>query len=385
MNMKHQLLISAMLLLTPAAVYAQDYFDDDIYYNPKKSSSTSQKKKSAYIPNMADMDVDAYNRRGEQYYASPVDTIGTYVENGEDFVYTQQIQKYYNPTIVVDNADVLGDVLENAYGNVEIVIDNNGLPVFSPYYGWNYPYYAGWWSSPSWGLSINPWGWSIGFYDPWYSWGWRPSYAWGWGPGWGPGWGWGPSCPGHPGGRPPMANYRPNGNRPVGPNSGWSNSTRPGGGGNLAHRVPGGNSVNRPGSTSTRPGLSARPGVSMSRPGGAGVVNNNGRWEYNTTNSMGHRQAGTGVVNNSGGNNRVNSVKNGATTNRRATNNVNRSNMNTQKATSNTRNYNNTNRTTNRNNGSFNTGRTNRGGGFGGGSRNTGGGSRRGGGGGRHR
>lgn len=163
MNMKHQLLISAMLLLTPAAVYAQDYFDDDIYYNPKKSSSTSQKKKSAYIPNMADMDVDAYNRRGEQYYASPVDTIGTYVENGEDFVYTQQIQKYYNPTIVVDNADVLGDVLENAYGNVEIVIDNNGLPVFSPYYGWNYPYYAGWWSSPSWGLSINPWGWSIGF------------------------------------------------------------------------------------------------------------------------------------------------------------------------------------------------------------------------------
>ena len=112
---------------------------------------------------MADMDVDAYNRRGEQYYASPVDTIGTYVENGEDFVYTQQIQKYYNPTIVVDNADVLGDVLENAYGNVEIVIDNNGLLVFSPYYGWNYPYYAGWWSSPSWGLSINPWGWSIGF------------------------------------------------------------------------------------------------------------------------------------------------------------------------------------------------------------------------------
>ena len=110
---------------------------------------------------MADMDVDTYNRRN-QYYMSPVDTIGSRVENGEDFVYTQQIQKFYNPTIVVDNANVLADVLANSYGNVEIEINAGGLPVFTPYYGYSWPYYS------NWGLSVSPWGWNVGFYDPWY-------------------------------------------------------------------------------------------------------------------------------------------------------------------------------------------------------------------------
>ena len=99
---------------------AQDYFDD-VYYNPKKQVTTSsanvvktqQQRKSNYISNMADMDVDAYNRRGEQYYVSRIDTIGTNAESGEDFIYTQQIHKYYNPTIVVENVNPLGDILSN--------------------------------------------------------------------------------------------------------------------------------------------------------------------------------------------------------------------------------------------------------------------------------
>lgn len=177
--MKNQLILSALVALGTPVLMAQGYFDDDIYYDPKKDQTTSfqkKKKKSNYIANMADMDVDTYNRRGEQYYATPIDTIGAYAENGEDFVYTQQIQKYYNPTIVVDNADVLGDLLANSYGNVEIVIDNNGLPIFSPYtYSpWSYRYY------PGWGFNAGPWGWSVGFYDPWYSWNW----GWNWGPSW---------------------------------------------------------------------------------------------------------------------------------------------------------------------------------------------------------
>lgn len=219
------------------AIYGQSYFEDDIYYNPSKDKSTKttsvkQKKQTNYIANMADMDVDAYNRRGSAYYTTAIDTIGRAAETGEDFVYTQQIQKYYNPTIVVDNADVLGDVLANAYGNVEIVIDN-GLPVFAPSYAWGWPY-------TRWGLNVGPWGWSVGFYDPWYSWNWGwnwgPTWAWGpgwnWRPGWGPSWSWGPGWgPGwgpawggpHPGwGRPPMADWRPAGNRPVGPRPGWS-------------------------------------------------------------------------------------------------------------------------------------------------------------------
>lgn len=390
--MKHQLILATLLFAGIPMAYAQDSYDDDIYYNPKKdknqTETVSKKKQSNYIANFSDIDVDTYNRRGEQYYASPVDTIGSYVENGEDFVYTQQIQKYYNPTIVVDNADVLGDVLSNAYGNVEIVIDDAGLPIFTPYYGygWGYPYS---WRYSNWGLNVGPWGWSVGFYDPWYAWNWGPSWGWGpswaWGPswnwGWGPSWGWGPAWGGpHHGPRPSMASWRPSGNNNVGPRPGWSHSTRPGG--NMASH--------RPGSATNRPAVISRPGSSTARPGSsvvsrpntghAGVVNNNGRWEYNTTKTTGHRQAGTGVVNSTNRNNSNsgNRVMNrvGNTTNR------NNNSVNTNRNNTTNRSYNtNTNRSYNYNRGTT----TNRstGGSFGGGNR--GGGSTRGGGGGRHR
>lgn len=392
--MKHQLLLTAMLLTGISWGAAQSVFDDDIYYNPKNDKSTqtqktqtTKKKQSNYIADFSSMDVDTYNRRGEQYYATPVDTIGSYVENGEDFVYTQEIQKYYNPTIVVDNAAVLGDVLSNAYGNVEIVINDNGIPVFTPYY-------AGWWASPSWRFNYGLWGWNIGFYDPWYwgpswswgwgpTWAWGPSWSWGWGPAWGPGWGpahrpgWGP--------RPPMASWSPNGHRPAGVRPGWSHNTRPGG--NMAHRQPA-----RPGwSTSTRPGASSRPGNSATRPGGnarpgstqtrpagghAGVVNNNGRWEYNTTRTTGHRQQGTGVVNSGRGQNSgtVNSSTNRGSTSNRSNSGYNRSN-NTNRSNNNSsyNRSNNSNRSSNRSS-SYNPSRSS-GGNFGG-SRSTGGGSR---------
>ena len=63
-----------------------------------------------------------------------------------------------------------------------------------------------------------------------------------------------------------MANWRPNGNRPVAPAPGWGGNHRPGvGGGNagLAHRVPsnGGNGM-RPGTSTGRPATNNhRPGV----------------------------------------------------------------------------------------------------------------------------
>ena len=282
-------------------INAQNYFDDDIYYNAKKDTQQIPKKSSKtsnYIANMADMDVDTYNRRNETYYTSSIDTIGTYVENGEDFVYTQQIQKYYNPTIVVDNADILGDVLSNTYGNVEIVINNNGLPVFTPFYSWNYPYLYGAYSPYYWGFNIGGWGWNVGFYDPWFSWNWGPSWGWTWGPGWGwnwgPGWGPGPGpAPWRPG--PPMA-WRPGGNRPVGPNPGWGFATRPGGNFNGAPgRAPHPGRVTVP-----SPGTHRVPGMAnnnmVGRP--AGVVNNNGRWEYNNSGAgVTHRQPATGVTN----------------------------------------------------------------------------------------
>ena len=96
---------------------------------------------------------------------------------------------------------------------------------------------------------------------------------------------------------PPMADWRPNGNRPVNPRPGWS-SGRPIGGGNIAnnHHRPIGGGV-RPGSSTSRPGWMSRPGSTTRpgsnnlRPNNSGVVNNNGKWEY--VNNRGQRNQRT--------------------------------------------------------------------------------------------
>lgn len=328
------------LLACVSAIQAQDAFDD-IYYNPKKSNTTTSSKsnkKSYYISDMGNMDVDAYNRRGEQYYVSSIDTIGSVVENGDDFVYTQQIQKYYNPTIVVDNANVLDDVLSNAYGNVDIIINNNGYPVFAPYnyYSWNWPYYTSVWSPWSWGISFGPLSWNIGWYSPWYSWNWGPA----WGPGWGPGW-WGPGPgpvwrpgPGGPGWGPgprPMASWSPGGNRPAAPRPGWSASTQPrpsmgmhqppvgnyNGGGNRGGNRVNGNMVGQ---------------QSPQRPGG--VVNNNGKWEYQTPAAKGHRTGNDSRQINTGANRNNKPVVSTPSSPTKNNTNVNHRNSNTNSKSS---------------------------------------------------
>lgn len=292
-------LLLSLLLAGGVTVSAQDY-DDDIYYNPKKDKGEqivkdqaealrkAKKEKEAqrqsyYIKDMANMDVDAYNRRG-QYYVTPVDTIGNASGQGEDFVYTQQLQKFYNPTIVVDNANQLADILNNSVGNVQIVVQDNGNPWLVPSaWGWGWPYYSsvyspywGWdYWGPSWSWNWN-WNWGPSWaWGPSWSWGpgwgWGPSWAWGPSWGWGPGWGWGPVWGGGIG--RPMADYRPHGNRPVGAGSGWSTSTRPAIG---AHRTLGG-------ITGTRPGMTTSNGhgtVTNNR----GYQNNNHR-TYNNTNT----------------------------------------------------------------------------------------------------
>lgn len=342
---KSLLIAMAIGVVTPASVLADDYVDD-IYFNPKKDKNAGAVKKNPnYIENFSDMDVDAYNLRG-QYYTSPVDTIGNGVGSEDDFVYTQQIQKYYNPTIVLDNEELLADVLENSYGNVEIVY--NGLtPTFLPVYGYGWPYYAGYY---------NPWAWNIGWYDPWYvgpswSWAWGPSWSWGWnwGPswGWGPGWGWGgPSWgwggPGHgPGWGRPNSTWSPGGNRPVRPGVGWAGN--------------GHNNGSRP---AVRPGNNASSGSQWSiggnhRGGSYGQTNNSGGMQHmNSGNNRtgytigtdGHRYRGTGTVGT--GNNRSNSSVGNQRTNAGNTRTGNTYNSTTQRrsnsSTTTNRSYNST-------------------------------------------
>ncbi|MDE5773633.1 MAG: hypothetical protein K2H86_04160 [Muribaculaceae bacterium] len=286
---KIMLLATVMTVVGSSAVFADDY-EDDIYYNPKKDNTIkrSSKGKSNYISNFQDQDVDSYNRRG-QYYITPVDTIGASVSNGEDFVYTQAIQNYYNPTIVVDNAELLADVLYNSYGNVDVVFNYLGVPEFVP------PYVP----RSSWYLNFGPL--SIGLNDPWwwpsttfgwnYGWnyGWGPSWSWGynnwynpvwggfWNPGWwGPSWGWVPG-PSWGAGRPHY-DYRPGGRVPVGPRPGWAGNTRPGNG-----RHPG---------SGIRPGDNTRPATGPGHNGHLGVMGNGS--------NGGHRNPASGYMGGSG-------------------------------------------------------------------------------------
>ncbi|MDE6811128.1 MAG: hypothetical protein K2J15_02130, partial [Muribaculaceae bacterium] len=182
-NIKPYFLL-AVMLAAGSSLYAE--IEDDIYYNPNNAAHDSNQavhkknRKSNYIPDYQDIDVDSYNARG-QYYSTPIDTIGARVENDQDFVYTTQIQKYYNPTIVVDNQSLLSDILANSYGNVNIEYNINGIPSFGAW----------------WGSIWNPVYWNVGLYSPYYyggyynPWYWGPSYSWNWGPSWS--WGWGPS------------------------------------------------------------------------------------------------------------------------------------------------------------------------------------------------
>lgn len=384
--------IALMAMAAPFVANAQEF--DDIYYNPKKDKTVNQtktKKQSNYIKDFSSIDVDQYNRRG-QYYASPIDTIGAKAESDEDFVYTQQIQKYYNPTIVVDNADVLADVLNNSYGNVEITFDN-GVPMFSPYYSYGWPYYNSYYGWNSWNYGWGPsWSWSWNWGPSWAwgpswnwswnwgpSWGWGPSWSWGWGwnnPwdwGWGPGWG--PSW-GHVPGRP-YADYRPGGRLPNRPGSNWASNTRPGGNYNGGHSAAGG------GYRPTNSGVNNRPNNSNSVFGGSATNHHrtygtaNGNTGTHSTNA-GNSQSGNrnSYTINSNGHRTYN---NSSTLN----NNTNNSNNN-HRQTTNNNSYNNSTRNNNYNynsnssrGGSFGSG-SSRGGSFGGGGRSSGGGGARG-------
>lgn len=267
--MKNFFYLLAALSVT-ATGFAQD-FEDDIYYDGRKAEKQQKSERTVqsqtifatadnpsgyaagWQPSIElDRDVDEYNRFGS--YFAPIDTIGSAMADSEDFVYTQQIQKYYNPTIVVDNADVLADVLENSYGNVNIVYGVTG-PAFSSWF--DVPYYMAY---TPWSGFYSPanWGWYSGWLDPWYGLG--PSWGFGWGWGWSaPGWGWGWNRPGWGNGCIDWFDRGWFAARPsVGPRPGWSlgrpNSAgntsiapRPGKPNRYGHRELGATANHRPG------------------------------------------------------------------------------------------------------------------------------------------
>lgn len=397
--MKKYIILSVATLTMGLGASAYDY-EDDIYYNPKKTKTTNTvtavSTPRQQLVDFATVDVDEYNRRGNYFYTE-IDTIGAYMENEPDFVYTTQIQKFYNPTIVTDNASVIQDVLNNSYGNVEIVYNYNGCPSFVPWTSYAYP---SWWAYNSW---YNPWGWGLSFgpfsvgWNSWWNWGpsWGPSWGWAWGgpgwgwgpgwggPGWGPGWGWGGPGWGGPG---IIANYRPGGRTPFRNMAGGLPGGTPNGrGGNFAGRTNGGRGpLTAP---TIQHGNNVRPGMGQQgsftangrRPSvnGGGTINAKPTTTRPTAGSavrpsvnVGQRPAG--VNGNISGNrpqtgNTSPSIQHQPTSRPSTNSGVNRGNSNVSRPAGNSGG-------SNRNGGSFGSGGRSSGGSFGGGGRSSGGG-----------
>lgn len=179
--MKVILFLLSILISSASYCYAQ--YDDDIYYVPKPKKETTRtdysnrtsQDRTTYTSSPADindMDVDAYNRRGD-YSGVQSDTSKVSTEDESDFAYTDRIKRFHNPTVVIEANDPdLYDLYYLNPSSVNIVIGNTwggwGPSWGSWNFGWSYPWYR-----PSyWNSWYNPWyGWNDPFWGP--SWGWN--------------------------------------------------------------------------------------------------------------------------------------------------------------------------------------------------------------------
>lgn len=349
-NITRLLIVLAIIAVTSTVSVAQNYYDDDIYYDASKAKKEQNKQvkkqnvneKQGYytsgkvshvsypsadtyvVPDGSlNMDVDAYNRRG-QFLVS--DSVAADQSPMEDFAYTQRIERFHNPDIVYGSDD---DELKHVYSyamqqpqNINIyVVDNDPWSYYGPSWSWRYgnPWYWNTWG-PSWGWS---WSWNSWAWDPYWSWsvGWGPSWSWGWRPSWSwtPGWGhsWcGPVHAWHP--------VRPSTSRPYRPIVGGSTAThrpgsytpsnshgvtsRPGNMGRGRYTYPS-SSSDRPGNY--KPSGNGNSGSSVSRPGNMGRgrssmtgnnnYNSNNRNSYNNDNGYRQSSNSNGAFRQSGG------------------------------------------------------------------------------------
>ncbi|MCM1518253.1 MAG: hypothetical protein NC117_06415 [Pseudoflavonifractor sp.] len=225
MDMKKAFIVATFAVIGLSSVSAQSYYDDDIYFDESKvkakKKSTESKpvsesagQNAAYYSNyrVADYpaadtytvtstgpvrDVDEYNRRGVT--AQPADSASS--EQSADFAYTRRLEKFHNPSIIIDSDDpeLVEYYYTSAAPDVTINIGTPSYygsyigsywdPWYSPSWSWGYGWNS-WWG-PSWSFGWNSWWGPAWGYYPYPSWGWGPAYY----PGWGPAWSWAPVAP----------------------------------------------------------------------------------------------------------------------------------------------------------------------------------------------
>ncbi len=126
--------IILLLICITSGLSAQSFYDD-VYYTPsvktttKTTTTTTTTVTTTTQNGGSSRDVDEYNRfysSGSQNNVNPVDTM-------QDFTYTSQIIKYYNPDVVPDSTKVF---IQNNYyynnNNNNYINDDNIEITFKP-------------------------------------------------------------------------------------------------------------------------------------------------------------------------------------------------------------------------------------------------------------
>ncbi len=162
---------------------------DDIYYTEPVSTS-SKSEKTVTVKTTSSRDIDEYNRRNASSDTSKNTIV---VSDDEDFQYTQEIVKFYNPEAVTINDPQYVYIIQQEEEEEEYYTPDIDIH-FSLGWGW----YSPWYSWNIWDPWYYPYSyWSI--YNPWYPTPYYPYY-----PGYGPHYpGYGPHYPGHGPHHPP--------------------------------------------------------------------------------------------------------------------------------------------------------------------------------------
>ena len=305
--MKKSVLLLSLLFVMTAGAYAQD----DVYFVPKKS----QKKTSAteqvtysnnssydvitpdgtyaydedddwYVGRNRNKDVDSYNRQGDTSDAQ-VSSVDNY-DDVADGQYTERIIRFHSPTTLVVLSPYYWDYYDALW--------------YDPWYSWTWRPYRSW----SW---YNGWygGWYGGWYNTWYS----PSYYWGWNSWYYPRYNhWYGGWYGHPRHNDFAWNHRTMPNRPS-HSGGW------GGRRNASYANNGIGRNNHGGIGSNRPSSRYNGGgIGTNRNNGVGNSRNNGGRSFGSADSYNRRGGTTNNNSSRVGNNRSNNTnRNSGSTN----------------------------------------------------------------------
>ena len=131
---------------------------DDIYYTAP--TSTSKKSEKTVVVKTSTRDIDEYNRRGEN---SETTSKTITVDESEDFQYTQEIVKFYNPEAVTINDPQYVYIIQEEEEEEESYSPNVNIHLDL---GWNWysPWYSTWSIWDPWFYPYSYWD----IYNPWY-------------------------------------------------------------------------------------------------------------------------------------------------------------------------------------------------------------------------